>query len=113
MRDFRKLEVWKQGIDLVDKIYIITEKFPKTELYGMTNQVQRAAVSIPSNIAEGCSRNSSKEFIRYLEISMGSSFELETQLIVAQRRKYFDDITIFQELEFLQKRINTLINSLK
>ena len=113
MRDFRKLEVWKQGIDLVDKIYSITEKFPKTELYGITNQVQRAAVSIPSNIAEGCSRNSSKEFIRYLEISMGSSFELETQLIVAQRRKYFDDITIFQELEILQKRINTLINSLK
>jgi four helix bundle protein len=113
MRDFRKLEVWAQSIDLADKIYMLCENFPKSEIYGITQQIQRAAVSIPSNIAEGCSRSSSKEFSRFLEISLGSSFELETQLIISHRRNYFDEKTIFEELNTLQKRINALLNSLK
>lgn len=114
MRDFRKLEVWEQSIQLADLIYDITESFPKTETYGITQQMQRCAVSIPSNIAEGCSRDSEREFSRFIQIALGSSFELETQLLIAKKRKYFnDDSSIFCLLEIIQKRLNALNNNLK
>ncbi len=114
MRDFRKLEVWEQSIQLADLIYEITESFPKTETYGITQQMQRCAVSIPSNIAEGCSRDSEREFSRFIQIALGSSFELETQLLIAKKRKYFNDgSSIFYLLEIIQKRLNALNNKLK
>lgn len=114
MRDFRKLEVWEQGIKLADLIYSITESFPKSETYGITQQMQRCAVSIPSNIAEGCSRDSEREFSRFIQIALGSSFELETQLLIAKKRNYFTDGTaIFELLETIQKRLNALNNKLK
>ena len=114
MRDFRKLEVWEQSIQLADLIYDITESFPKTETHGITQQMQRCAVSIPSNIAEGCSRDSEREFSRFIQIALGSSFELETQLLIAKKRKYFnDDSSIFCLLEIIQKRLNALNNNLK
>lgn len=78
MRDFRKLDIWKNGIELVKQVYQLSNKLPSEEKFGLRSQITRAAVSVPSNIAEGCSRNSEVEFKRFLEISMGSLFEVET-----------------------------------
>ena len=113
MRNFRKLEVWQQSIDLVDQAYDIVDKFPKNEMYGLSQQIQRCVVSIPSNIAEGCSRQSDKEFSRYIQIALGSSFELETQLIVARNRNYYTNSEIFNHIDIIQKRLNSLNNRLK
>ena len=95
MRDFRKSEVWKQSMELVNLVYDLIDTFPKNEQFGISQQMQRCSVSIPSNIAEGCSRKSDKEFSRYIQISMGSSFELETQLLIASERNSFNDKHIF------------------
>ncbi len=112
MRDFRKLEIWKNGIELVKEIYLMTRDFPDTEKFGLISQMQRAAVSIPSNIAEGCSRNSEIEYKRFLEIAIGSSFELETQIIISTElgfKKPEQTSNTIQELNTLQKQINSLI----
>lgn len=84
MRNFRKLKIWEQGIDIVKQIYRLSQKLPANEKFGLISQITRAAVSIPSNIAEGSSRNSQIEFKRFLEIAMGSVFEVETQLVIIQ-----------------------------
>ena len=84
------------------------DTFPKNEQFAISQQMQRCSVSIPSNIAEGCSRKSDKEFSRFIQISMGSSFELETQLLIASKRNYFNDKHIFELLNVLQKRLNAL-----
>ena len=84
MRDFKKLDIWKNGIELVKQIYALYEKLPSEEKFGLKSQMTRACISVPSNIAEGCSRNSEVEFNRFLEIAMGSLFEVETQLTIAQ-----------------------------
>jgi four helix bundle protein len=83
-RSYQDLEVWKLSINLVKEIYRLTEKFPPMEIYGLTNQIRRAAVSIPSNIAEGQGRSSAKEFRQFLAIALGSLAEIETQLIIAR-----------------------------
>ena len=87
-RSYRDLEVWKLSIDFVKKVYQITHNFPASEKFGLINQIRRAAVSIPSNIAEGQGRNSTKEFKQFLAISLGSLAELETQLIIAKEIEY-------------------------
>jgi four helix bundle protein len=87
-RSFRDLEVWKLAIDFVKKVYQTTNSFPPSENFGLINQIRRAAVSIPSNIAEGQGRNSTKEFRQFLAISLGSLAELETQLIIAKEIEY-------------------------
>jgi four helix bundle protein len=87
-RSYRDLEVWKLSIDFVKKVYQVTHNFPASENYGLINQIRRAAVSIPSNIAEGQGRNSAKEFKQFLAISLGSLAELETQLIIAKEIEY-------------------------
>ena len=87
-RCYRDLEVWKLSIDFVKKVYQVTHNFPASENYGLINQIRRAAVSIPSNIAEGQGRNSAKEFKQFLAISLGSLAELETQLIIAKEIEY-------------------------
>ena len=87
-RSFQDLEVWKLSIELARKLYNLTSKFPPSENFGLTNQMRRAAVSIPSNIAEGQGRNSAKEFKQFLAISLGSIAELETQLIIAKEIEY-------------------------
>ncbi|MGA9754187.1 MAG: four helix bundle protein [Desulfobaccales bacterium] len=87
-RSYRYLEVWKLSIDFVKKVYQVTHNFPASENYGLINQIRRAAVSIPSNIAEGQGRNSTKEFKQFLAISLGSLAELETQLIIAKEIEY-------------------------
>lgn len=81
----RDLEVWKRAMDLAVEVYQTTNKFPKEEVYGLSMQARRSAVSIPSNIAEGAARNSSKEFVQYVHVSLGSLAELETQLLLARR----------------------------
>ncbi len=114
IRNHKDLEVWKKSIDLVSNIYKITESFPNKELYGLTNQIRRAAVSVPSNIAEGAARNSKKEFIQFLYIALGSLSELETQIIIASRLEYLNNLdTLSEDLKFVQKLINGLIYYLK
>jgi len=93
---------------LVDAVYIFVEAFTNTEKYGLRSQITRSTVSIPSNIAEGASRNSEKDFARFLEIALGSALELETQLIIASKRKYISEGSLreaVQKLSDLQKRI--------
>ena len=116
MKTHKDLEVWKKSIDMVTEIYTLTRNFPKEELYGLTNQIRRSAVSVPSNIAEGSARAYSKELIQFLYISQGSLSELETQMIIA---KNLDYITINEMDEFekksvaLIKMLSALIKSLK
>ena len=83
MHRFKELEIWKKSRKFCSEIYSATADFPADEKFGLTNQLRRASVSIPSNIAEGSSRNSQKDFSRFLEIAIGSAYEIETQLIIA------------------------------
>jgi four helix bundle protein len=85
MHNYKQLKIWDKSIDLVVDIYKATAGFPKEEKYGLISQMRRSAVSIPSNIAEGAGRNSDKEFCHFLSVSHGSSYELETQVIVSER----------------------------
>lgn len=85
MHQFKELKVWQKSMDLVVDIYTVTTNFPTDEKFGLISQLRRCAVSIPSNIAEGAGRDSDKEFLYFLSIALGSSFELETQLILSQR----------------------------
>ncbi len=91
MKDFKNLIIWQQGISIVLDVYNASKRFPPEELYGLTSQMRRSAISIPSNIAEGSGRNSDKDFNRFLEIALGSSFELETQIIIAQKLNFLTD----------------------
>ena len=115
MRDFRKFEIWSLGIEIAKNIYSITSKFPKSELYGITSQLNRAGVSIPSNIAEGASRTSEKDFKRFLEIALGSCYEVETQLIIAFEQEYLTDkiyIDITNKIQTEERKITSLINKI-
>jgi four helix bundle protein len=113
VKTHRDLDVWKNGIELVKKIYILTKDFPKEEIYTLTSQIRRSAISIPSNIAEGAARNSKKEFIQFLYIALGSAAELETQLIVAKELGYIKDLNIFNDFEKLKIQLIGLIKYLK
>ncbi len=95
MRDFRKLEFWHLGIELVTEIYKLVKKLPRDENFGLSSQMRRAAISMPSNIAEGCGRSSNKGTVRFFEISVSSAFELETQLLAGYKIGYFskEDVT--------------------
>jgi four helix bundle protein len=83
MKSYKELKVWQKAVDLVTAVYSISRSFPRTEMYGLTSQVRRASVSIPSNIAEGWGRNSAKEYIQFLTTARGSLLELETQLLIS------------------------------
>lgn len=91
VRNYRDLDVWQRGVDLVERIYAITNRFPEEEKFGLTAQLRRAAVSIPSNIAEGWGRGSRKEYVHFLKIARSSLLEVETQIIIACRLRYIDD----------------------
>lgn len=113
MKDFRKLEIWEKGIALAKLVYTLTNQLPQKEQYGLVSQMNRCAVSIPSNIAEGCSRNSDIELKRFIEIALGSAFELETQLILSKELYQLEDMTLNDELTQLQKMINGYHSKLK
>lgn len=116
MTNFRNLKIWQKGMELVIDIYKLSEMLPKEEKFGLRSQITRAAISIPSNIAEGCSRSSQKDFKRFLEVSLGSAFELETQLLIIQELKLteIDRINyLLNDLYEEQKMINGFINTLK
>ena len=89
MHQFKELLIWKKSRLFCSKIYNVTASFPSEEKFGITNQLRRASVSIPSNIAEGSSRNSNKDFARFLEIAIGSAYEIETQLLIASDLGFF------------------------
>ena len=86
--NFRKLTIWKEGIELAKVTYSTTKIFPKSETYGLSNQMQRCAVSVPSNIAEGTAKSTDKHFLQYLESALGSAYEWETQLIISYEIKF-------------------------
>ncbi len=116
MRNFRTLNIWLQGIQLVVDVYKLSEELPNEEKYGLKSQICRAVVSIPSNIAKGCSRPSEIEYRRFLEIALGSAFELETQLTIVQKLHMVSNGQIGNLktcLEIEQKMINSLIGRLK
>jgi len=113
IKDYKDLKIWQKGIEIVDKLYLITDSFPKSELYGLVSQMRRAAVSIPSNIAEGFVRQHNKEYRRFLYISLGSCAELDTQLIISHRRKYMtknklDELT--EDINHESRMLVSLIN---
>ena len=115
MRNFKNYGIWIDGIEITDVIYDLCESFPKKEVYGLESQMERTAVSIPSNIAEGAGRRSDTEFAHFLDIALGSAYELETQLIIAHRRKYMSDADFEkadEEIVSLQKRIGSFITTL-
>lgn len=102
MHKYKELKVWQKAIELVTEIYRATSKFPVKERFGLISQINRAAVSIPSNIAEGAGRNSDKEFLYFLSIAHASSYETETQLIISYNLNYL----LQEELELLTDKIN-------
>lgn len=110
--NYKDIKVWQDSMKLAKNIYIITKSFPKDEIYGITSQIRRAAVSIPSNIAEGSAKQSDKEMIQFLYISLGSLPELETQLILSKEIGYFDEDKS-NEIENIRKQILGLIKYLK
>jgi four helix bundle protein len=106
MNNYKELKIWQKSVDLAVRIYEITKDFPREELYGLTSQIRRSAVSIPSNIAEGARRNTNKDFNNFLGISNGSSCELETQLIISQRVNFMEQAileSIQQDIIEIQK----------
>lgn len=112
---FRDLRVWQGGMDLVEQVYRLTREFPKHELYGLVGQMQRAAVSVPSNIAEGHTRDSSKEYLRHLSIARASLAELQTQLEIAERLQYCSSQNFSQLLsqsDTLARQLSALRNAL-
>ena len=112
MDNFKKLDIWIKSMSVVTEIYQITNTFPSLERFGLISQMQRSAVSIPSNIAEGSAKTSNKDFARFLEISIGSAFELETQLIVSYNLKYIDTIA-FENLSDKISEIQRMIYGFK
>jgi four helix bundle protein len=114
-KNFRELDVWHLGVELAETVYRVTARFPKSELFALSSQMRRAAVSIPSNIAEGRSRDSRLDFLHFLSISRGSLAELETQLELAIRLDYSDsDLHAARtQSEILGKKINRLQTTLR
>ena len=116
MRNFRNYEIWQHAVDFAVSVSTLCERFPKYELFALGDQLRRASVSISSNIAEGASRTSVLEFAHYLEISIGSAFEVETQLLIAKKRNYITDEDyekLVTELQSLERQINTFISKLR
>ena len=116
LRHYRELLVWQKSMDFAEAVYVLTRKFPREELFGLTSQLRRAVISIPSNIAEGQGRGGSKEFIQFLNISNGSLQEAETQLLLSERFRYVttDEVDRVMEASAEIGRLNYgLIRSLR
>jgi len=116
IKNFQDLRIWQIGIEVVKDIYILTKKFPKEELYGLTSQMRRSAVSIPSNIAEGFRRYHNKEYKQFLHIALGSCAELETQIIIANELDYINEINkteLIEKIKYICRMTVKLINKLQ
>jgi four helix bundle protein len=113
MKTHKDLDVWKEAMSLAKGIYKLTADFPREETYGLVSQIRRAAVSIPSNIAEGAARNSNKEFIQFLYVSLGSLAELETQLLLSKELGFFKNAEINESFVRIRKMLLGLIKHLK
>jgi len=116
IKSFKQLNIWQKGIEEVKYVYEITKNFPRYELYGLTSQIRRAAVSIPSNIAEGFKRSHSNEYRQFLHIALGSAAELETLLIIAKELGYMENNqleNILEKIQNISKMISSLLNKLK
>jgi four helix bundle protein len=115
MRNFKKLMIWQLGMQLVDKVYDLVPSFPEEEKFGLRVQITKCAISIPSNIAEGSAKRSQKDYLRFVEISLASSFELETQTLVVQNRKWAPSDKVSELLSLVereQKMITGFIDKL-
>ena len=105
MHDFRRLRVYRQSIRYAKDLYAYTRLLPTHERYGLSSQLQRNAVSVPSNISEGCGRNTNKEFAKFVSNAIGSAFEIETQLEIASEVGYPDPSALYEELRSIQKQL--------
>ncbi|WP_289662341.1 four helix bundle protein [Flavobacterium panacagri] len=116
MSHFRKILVWQKSMSLVTKIYKATRTFPKEEMFGLTSQIRRSSVSIPSNIAEGSGRETTKDFLRFLYISLGSIFEMQTQLEIAKNIIYINEEEfnlLYEDSREIERMLASLIRKLK
>ena len=116
MHNFRELNVWKKSRILAKEVYLLSSQFPDSEKFGLTSQIRRSAISIASNIAEGSSRKSTKDFARFLRISLGSAFELETQLLLMKDLKFINESEvepIIQRIQEIQKMLIGLERNLE
>ena len=113
MKSYRDLIVWQKSIQMVTEVYSITKSFPKEELYGLVSQIRRSSVSIPSNIAEGYGRRSTNEYLRFLQISIGSLYELQTQLEISLSLDYISKQIfekVYEQTREIERMLSSLIN---
>ena len=113
IRDFKDLLIWQKGILIAEQCYLLTQSFPKEEIYGITSQIRRASVSIPANIAEGYGRNSKGDYIRFLNIAKGSVNELETHLILSTKLKFCDRKNVEPIINLLHEEVKMIISLIK
>ncbi|MEK8180162.1 four helix bundle protein [Flavobacterium buctense] len=116
MSNFRNLQVWQKSMTLTTNIYFSTNNFPKEEIFGLTSQIRRSAISIPSNIAEGFGRDSNKEYLRFLNVSIASLFELQTQLEIGKNKEYLTEQEfnkIYEDSRELERMLVSFINKIK
>ena len=111
IKSFKDLLIWQKGIEITVLVYKIIADFPENEIYALSSQVKRCAVSIPSNIAEGYGRKSTQSYIHFIKIARGSLYELETQLIIAEKLKFFKSDNLITEIMLLITEENKMINS--
>jgi four helix bundle protein len=112
----KNLDVWQRSMDLVDRVYTITEDFPGKEQFGLTSQIRRAGVSVPVNISEGAARHSPKDYIRFIRISFGSLSELETLFLICKRRDFINEkdlYSVLEEIRIIGSQLSKLIKSLE
>ncbi|HEO64155.1 MAG TPA: four helix bundle protein [Candidatus Omnitrophica bacterium] len=116
IKSFKELKIWQKGIEIVKDVYMLTKEFPKEEIYGLTSQIKRSSISIPSNIAEGFKRYHSKEYRQFLHIALGSAAELETHLVIAKELKFIkqeESDGILEKIDHVSRMISSLLNKLK
>ena len=115
IQTYRDLEIWKTGIDVVKDTYLLTEKFPKHEIYGIVSQMRRSAISVPSNVAEGFKRYHNKEYKQFLYMTLGSCAELETQITIAKELMYItseSEVKLLDRLDHIGRMISNLLKKL-
>ena len=116
MSNFRNLQIWQKSMTLTTNIYIATKNFPKEEIFALTSQIRRSSISIPSNVAEGFGRDSNKEYLRFLNISIASLFELQTQLEIGKNIEYLTEVEfnkIYEDTRELERMLVSFIKKIK